>query len=134
MSEPKRGPDVGKMTGREIMVRVFDGAFVDAVDRWLAEHDGEPVNNPPPPPDTIPAPCVKCIIPVRSLRSCLHSGLMVSWRGRALFECDFSVRDDGPLASRLSTAGFPEAPWVMFHAGLVAPISETTSALAVPDL
>ena len=54
MSEPKRGPDVGKMTGREIMVRVFDGAFVDAVDRWLAEHDGEPVNNPPPPPDTIP--------------------------------------------------------------------------------
>ena len=52
MSGPKRGPEVAKMTGREIMAHVFDGAFVDAVDRWLAEHDGGPVNIPPPPPHT----------------------------------------------------------------------------------
>ena len=32
------------------------------------------------------------------------------------------------LPSRLSTAGFPEAPWVMFNAGLQAPLNVTTSA------
>ena len=50
MTEPKRVPDVAKMTGREIMAHVFDEPFVDAVDRWLADYDGEPVSTLPPPP------------------------------------------------------------------------------------
>ena len=81
-----------------------------------------------------PGTCLTCRALTSSRRKSLSSTAYTGRQYTPLFECDFSVRDDGPLASRLSTVGFPVAPWIMLHAGLSAPLSETTSALAVPDV